>query len=363
MTLEANEFSPTWAAAPGITIARALTERGMSYEQLADSLQLSKRFVTNLISGSEEITTELAEALAEKVGSTKRFWLAREREYRESLNRLANLNPDLGEWTASLPLQDMHRFGWIRDTTGAEVVAECLRFFGVSSLERWKQAFESAVIAAAFRSSAAFDMDTGSLSVWLRRGELEAAAVKCATWDPKKFKNCLPEIRKLTRLKSPSQFMPELRRLCSASGVAVVVVAAPAGCRASGAARFVSKSRALIQLSQRYGTDDQFWFTFFHEAGHLLLHPKTDLFVDDVDSNDSREENEANEFASKSLLSESQSAKLSQLPITYRDVIRFAREVGLSPGIIVGQLQHSKRIKYQWLNKAKRKFDWNELQD
>jgi hypothetical protein len=86
------------------------------------------------------------------------------------------------------------------------------------------------------------------------------------------------------------------------------------------------------------------------------------MFIDDEFPSKSREENEANRFATDTLLTSDQQERLARLPLTYRDVIRFAFDVGLSPGIVAGQLQHSKRAPYAWLNRAKRKLDWGELE-
>ena len=54
-------------------------------------------------------------------------------------------------------------------------------------------------------------------------------------------------------------------------------------------------------LDDRYKKDDFFWFTFFHEAAHLLLHSKKETFVDDGTDNDVIE-NEANDFATDFLI-------------------------------------------------------------
>jgi len=65
-----------------------------------------------------------------------------------------------------------------------------------------------------------------------------------------------------------------------------------------GSTRWV-KGRPLIQLSNRFNRSDTFWFTFFHEAGHILKHNKKDVFVEGIDySSDGKEkEAEANAFA------------------------------------------------------------------
>jgi len=319
------------------------------------------KFVSGLLSGQEQINNELAEALSRVVGSSARFWLSREQEYREALARLVTDNHDLEVWASALPLADMRRFGWIRATAGPQLIAECLSFFGVSSRERWHAKYEKAAAASAFRTSAAFDTDPAAVATWLRQGEIQAAQISCADWNPVKLRSALPGIRRLTRMKSPAQFLPELQRVCAAAGVAVVVTAAPAGCRASGAARYLDSGRPVIQLSQRYATDDQFWFTFFHEAGHLILHRRKRFFIDDPESIATHEEYEANEFAASQLLNEKQQGELQKLPTTYVAVIRFARAAGVAPGIVVGQMQHSKRIGFARLNKVRRKLDWDTV--
>jgi Zn-dependent peptidase ImmA (M78 family) len=140
--------------------------------------------------------------------------------------------------------------------------------------------------------------------------------------------------------------------------VAVAIVRAPAGCRASGAACFLHSDKALIQLSLRYRTDDHFWFTFFHEAAHLALHAAQGLFVDaDAEATPpSLEEQEANQFAADVLIPARYRAEFEALPLSGRRVIAFARSMGVSPGIIVGQLQHAGRVGYQQLNSLKRQF-------
>jgi Zn-dependent peptidase ImmA (M78 family) len=158
-------------------------------------------------------------------------------------------------------------------------------------------------------------------------------------------------------LKDPQIFIPKLRRISAESGVGVAVVRAPTGCRASGATRFLSDEKALLLLSFRYLTDDHFWFTFFHEAGHLILHGRK-LFLESADMPLDEEEQQANDFSAEILVPAEFVSEMLSLPKNGRQVIRFARRVGVSPGIIVGQLQHLGRIKHSQLNKLKRRYHW-----
>jgi Zn-dependent peptidase ImmA (M78 family) len=112
-----------------------------------------------------------------------------------------------------------------------------------------------------------------------------------------RLQESLSEVRKLTWRKAPERFIPELRAICAGSGVAVVVVRAPEGCRASGASRFLSTDKAVLMLSFRHLTDDHVWYTFFHEVAHLLLHGRDAIYIDADDDASNDMEVEANRFA------------------------------------------------------------------
>jgi Zn-dependent peptidase ImmA (M78 family) len=107
----------------------------------------------------------------------------------------------------------------------------------------------------------------------------------------------------------------------------------------------------------RYLSDDQFWFSVFHEAGHLLKHPRR-LFVDAPSMPFNREEEEVNRFAADVLVPAEHRPEMMKLPVNGRAVMRFARKIGIAPGIVVGQLQHAGRLKRQQLNNLKRRYRW-----
>ncbi len=124
--------------------------------------------------------------------------------------------------------------------------------------------------------------------------------------------------------------------------------------------RFLSLTRPMILLSFRYLSDDQFWFTFFHEAGHLVLHGDRCIFLEGDDTLSTEEEDEANAFAANVLIPPELQAEMLRLPLNGRAVMRFVRKVGISPGIVVGQLQHYGCFRRNQLNNLKRRYTWVE---
>jgi HTH-type transcriptional regulator/antitoxin HigA len=353
-----HEFHPDWVSAPGDTIADILTERGLSIAEFAENIGHTVEQTTDLLQGRASITIAIARTLERLFGASVAFWMSRDFQYRQDA---ARLNATADEWLTELPLGDMIKFGWLKPPPRpSEEVAECLRFFNVPNLQVWREAYQNLHEIVAFRTSHSFESRPAAVAAWLRQGEIESEAIECNPWNPVLFRDSLASARSLTRQKDPSRFIPELRKLCAASGVALAIVRAPNGCRASGATSFVSSRKALLLLSFRHLSDDQFWFTFFHEAGHLLLHNKKRLFLEDDATPATQEEHEANEFAGCALVPPDLHSSMLCLPIKHREIIRFARRAGVSPGIIVGQLQHYKRIDPSQLNILKRRFRWSE---
>ncbi len=351
-----HEFHPDWASAPGDTIADILGERGLSLAEFAQRMGHTPEYARDLLEGRVSITIGIARRLEKLLGASVEFWMSRDFQYRQDIARLHAADE---EWLTELPVEDMIKFGWLKPVPHpSDEMTACLRFFGVPSVSAWRQAYADLQEMVAFRTSPSFDSRPAAVAAWLRQGEIESDAIECSPWDPRRFEEALSSIRSLTRVKDPSRFIPELRKRCAASGVAVAVLRAPNGCRASGATRFLSRSKGLLLLSFRYLSDDQFWFSFFHEAGHLLLHGEKGFFLEGFDGPATTEEQEANEFAERTLVPPEFRLALLDLPADSRKVIRFARRIGVSPGIVVGQLQHYKRIRHNQLNRLKRRFRW-----
>lgn len=366
-----QEFQPNWVSAPGDTISEILAEQQKSLAMFADDIGKTVAQAKRLLDGRMEICEDVAKRLQHSVGSTQAFWLRREADYRADMERLySEQAADTNKaWLDQLPVSDMIKYGWInasRKTT--DRLNACLDFFDIPHVGAWRENYGNLAKAAAFRTSTTFDIHPGAVIAWLRKGEIEAEKIDCLPWNEDKFRNSLSKIRKLTTVKDPAVFLPELRNICARCGVAVVTTRTPTGCRANGATRFLSTDKAVIMLSFRYLSDDQFWFTFFHEAGHLILHSDKALFIEDNSEVTSHEEDEANRFAEDYLIprkfrDELYSLRLGPQPMRNAlSISRFARKIGIAPGIIVGQLQHKGMIMPNMLNKMKTRYKWEDIE-
>lgn len=355
-------FDSNWVSPPGKTLARCLSTNGLTKTDASDCLLLSDFDLSRLIEGAVPIDEELAARLEDLTGKSQSFWLSREENYRKTLETLAKSSMhegyDASDWLRSIPTNQMAKLGWIdKCISVSEKTEEALRFFGVSSISEWHERYSSELSVAAFRASTTYDADKAATAAWLRKAEVQASQMKCSPWNKTSLQAKLPELKQLSMRKGPQAFYHELVAQCLAVGVCLVFVPSLKGCRAFGACRFLSPNKALIVLSNRYKTDDHFWFTFFHEVGHLVLHDKAGLFIDSTDMITSREEDEANEFAEKLLIPEGALEYLVGKRITGRLVTQLAYRLGVSRGIVVGQLQHKGIIKRNSLNHLKKHFE------
>ncbi len=258
------------------------------------------------------------------------------------------------------PINDLVKFGFLGKTSSAtSKLAKLLQFFGVGNidaLDDWLDTQKSY-----YRHSKSFDSERYAIAAWLRCGDIRAESIETKPYDQEKFKEHLIKIRSLTN-ESIETALPKTVRLCADAGVALTLVPELDGTSISGAARWLSKDKALIQLSARHKSDDHLWFTFYHEAGHILLHGKKELFIDEENQNKNSEENEADTFAQNTLISKDDWKnfiyKWADFP---ENIIReFANEQGIAPGIIVGRLQFQERLlspKKQ--NALKRRYEWD----
>ena len=353
-----SKFLPDYAVPPGETLLETLETVGMSQAELADRTGRPKKTINEIIKGKAAITPETALQLERVLGVPASFWNNLERNYQETLARIneqKRLQKHIG-WLEKFPMTLLIRNGWIKSYKDKiQQLKEVLNFFGVASPEQWTVRWLDAQVS--FRKSAVFTSDPYAVAPWLRVGELIAQKTECRPYAAARFRNALSEIRKLTT-QPPEVFQPEIIRLCAECGVAVVFVPELPKIRACGATWWLNPGKAVIQLSLRFKSDDKLWFSFFHEAGHIILHGKKEIFIEG-DNKTSDKEEEADRFASDILISTRKYMQFIQAGRCSKEAIRdFASELGIAPGIVVGRLQHGGKIPFSHCNDLKRRFEW-----
>ncbi|MBI5189050.1 MAG: HigA family addiction module antidote protein [Nitrospirae bacterium] len=349
-----NRVWPDTALHPGEFLQETIDAIGLSQAELAERMGRPKAKINQIINGAKSITEATALELERVLGTPAYIWVNLDRDYqfnKARLHEMAELRKQAFR-LVEFPLPEMARRGWLkRYKDKSEQLVELLNFFGVASFE----ALEDNK-AVAFKRSTFKETSPGSLAAWIRKGEIEASAVETLPFDALKLKSAIADIRKLST-KPPEIYMPEIIRILASCGVALVIVHHLPKSYVDGAAYWLNPEKAVIQLSLRYKTDDNFWFSLFHELGHILLHPKREIFLDDF-KKEGQKEHEANSFAEDRLIPAGEYRELSALSIkpylSTKDLESFADRLGLAPGIIIGRMHHEKLLPRTHMNKLKK---------
>lgn len=359
-----GSLNADWISPPGKSLFDFMQSNGKSLTDFTKELNCKVKFIERFIEGKEDLSPNLAVALSKLTGAPTSFWLKREAQYRASLPAATKRLENQKAWVAALPVADMVNFGWISQAKEfRDKLLNCFNFFGVSSLEEWQQNYGKVVAETAFRTSDRFSHKTESVTAWLRQGQLISESIPTEAWNSIKLTETLPALRELSNIDKPAMFIPKLIKLLSQCGVALSIVRTPKNCPASGATYRINDSKALIILSFRYLTDDHFWFTLFHEIGHLILHPDHSLILESAEETFSQMETEANFFAERTLIPSEFQHEFSQLDSkNLRKLLKFAKKIGIAKGIVVGQMQHKSIIPRSALNNLKVRYSWNDIQ-
>ena len=357
----AYRYEPDYTVPPGWVLEERLAYHDISHAEFARRCGRSPKLISEIIAGKATIEPITALQFERVLGVDAGIWLGIESEYRLQIERQAEAQraERLADWAKGFPVNELVRRQAIaKPSSNADKIQKLLTFFGVASVEAWEA--KQAEAQVAYRHSPSFSSDVPALATWLRLGEIRAVRIECPAYDSRAFKRALDLTRELTTTREAAAFA-RAQELCKESGVVVGVVKPLSGTAVSGVARWLTPRKALIQLSARYMSDDQLWFSLFHEAAHILLHSKKEIFVDyhNAESNDI--DDEADRWATDFLVSQRdwrdfvESARFAR-----EDVMRFAEDQRIASSLVVGRLHHEGIVPWNRLNEVKVRLKWAE---
>lgn len=352
---------------PGETVLEYLGFYEWSQRELARRIGLAPKTISEICNGKAPITPNTALALEKVFRRPAHFWLNLQRNFDEAIarHRESSKAADWSQWAKRFPLREMRRLNFSLPPGHSEAEA-LLSFFGVSSPESWEAVWASASVA--YRQTRRFKTTEESIAAWVRETEIVAKGLNVAPFDESRLLSSMSELRHMTRRRA-EEIMEPVQQMCAAAGLAVVWVPELRNTGISGCARWLSDKRALIGLTLRYKTDDQLWFTLFHELAHVLLHRHKRAFVIDnaakdledpvVDPEMQQLEMEANRFAADILIPPKLLGEFVRMEIfTNESIHDFAELLGVGPGIVVGRLQFDGILGRHQGNALKQKLGW-----
>lgn len=353
-------FSPDRVSPPGDTIIDLMDEHGLTDVELSKKIGLSVSKGQQLLRGDMQLNECMALRLQDIFDVSVNFWLKREGVYRKHIEHLNSVNK---EWLDSLPVKDMINFGWIPKASTRELKFKyCMDFFGIKSVNDFTRKINNDAPLVAFRKSLSLKTVPMADLTWIIKAKELSENYTCNKWDKGKLKSLIPDIRQFSNEPDVRKFIPQLKEIFAQTGVSFIVLPTPSGCRASGATCFFKPDRATLIVSFRHLTDDHFWFTLFHEIGHLILHDAIDIRVEGEKEISSKEELEADQFAVDALIPKAFQKEIKKYRAKdWKDIVRTAKKIGVSKGIVLGHLQHIGNIPYSHLNRLKVRYKKDDI--
>lgn len=337
------------ATPPGETIREQLEDRSMSQKELAARMEMSEKHISRLINGDVQLTPDVAMRLEMVLGLPASFWMRLESIYREKLIRVQEENEmdeDL-DLLKKIPYAEMAKNGWVEETrVPKERVRNIRKFFEVVRLGLVLQT----VPQIACRKLGEGEKSDYALVAWAQKAKIEARSIETRPINIEKLVDFLPEIRRMTT-QDPSVFCSKLVEGLKECGIALVFLPHIGGSFLHGAT-FYDKSKIVVGMTVRGKDADRFWFSLFHELGHIVLG-----HISHVNGTTEEDEGEADAFARNKLIPEE---KFQQFVTSHRldadSITSFANEIEIDKGIVVGRLQKEDYIPFSTFNFLKTKY-------
>ena len=354
-------YEPGIAIPPGETLQEYLDTRGMTQAELAKRLGLVPKTINEIVKGKAPISPATALALESVFGTPARFWVSLEANSQETkacLEGQRSVAEDI-EIARLFPYAALVQIGAVAATRKpGERVINLRGFFGVAQL-----GYVPALLPAAFRRQPRDTASPHALAAWLRVGELMSAKVETEPFNAQRLRSLLATMRSLALNPEAEDVPGRLKELCASAGVALVFVPRLPRTYVNGATRWVSSDKVLVQLSLSPPYADVIWFNLFHEIGHVLLHAKKEVYITEESnagqSDQDEREREADRFASEGLLPNTDYRRyLQKNKVTSITVRQFARDMGIHPCVVVGRLQHDKKLPFSRMNDLRPRLSW-----
>lgn len=346
---------------PGETLFEVLEERGITQAELATRTNVSPAYVSNVIAGKKGISANFAMGLEYALGVPRSFWLNLQANYESELlelNEEGTITED--ERNAREELKDVVRYLRQRGMlpvreSKTESILSLRKVLQISNIANLKET----IPAGAFRMAAQTAVNPHVLGAWIRLCQLvEDDRAISAKFDKKNTVSLTGELKAI--MCHERENLPKaLKDVMKKYGIGFSVVKNFRGAPVQGYISQKSNGIYYMALTIRGAFADIFWFSLFHEIGHIVNGDigKTLKFIDD--GSDDEKEKAANVFAGNMLLS----------PDTYRLFIQrgdfsieaikdYAASQNVMPYMVIGRLQKEHYLDYRAYSRYKLRYKW-----
>lgn len=330
------EYNDTIAFHPGYYIKEIVEESGLTQEDFAKRLDTTPKNLSLLIRGEQSLSIDISMKLSRMIGTSVNYWLNLQNAF-DSLIAEFKSQEELIEERKVFELLD---YKYFRENYGLpdlprkkdEQIKEVRKSLNVSTLS----VFKKRDMAVSFRSSTG-ELEEANIikaNIMVQIAINKALAVKAPKYNKKKFEKAVQYA--LTLTKNHSGFYPSIREAFEDAGVIFVILPNISGSKINGATKKIGNN-IMLMVNDRRLNSDSFWFTLFHEIGHII---NGDYGIS-FEKESGEQEIAADLFAQDSLIPrEKYNEFVTGRRFGLNDIIYFAETINRDPGIVLGRLQN-----------------------
>lgn len=350
-----RDYNPYYNIGPGDFIKEELEARGWLQTDFADILGMSKKTINKLINNKQSITIDTAKLLSKAFGQSPQYWINLDTNYRLRLEDNTLLEDSI-EIKANIykymPINEMFKKDWIKSVETVEKLKDVVKkFWGIKEVDF---TFLDNQFLPNFRKSEAYQKFNQYYALtWFQMAKNCAKKYHVDTFNKNKLTSLSLRITEFSNMENGVEiFLTELNKC----GIKFFVLSHLQKTYTDGAS-FFDESNPTIIHTCRHDRIDNFWFTIAHEIGHILLHMnnKEQFFIDESNRITTDEEKEADVYALK-IFKEDEILRFfnrTSTHISKRSIITCSVMLKINEAIIVGVLQHHKKLPITHLNKFK----------
>ena len=343
---------------PGETLKEIITDRSITVTDLARRTGMSRKHLTEVINGKADISSNLAVKLEYTLGIKSIFWNNLQAQYNDELQLFAEKQAIseqeyeiISQYQKANVISVFESKGIIKPNLGkVDLVLELRKFMKVANLT----IIPTLSFAGAFRTQTSTNINVFVMYAWMMLCENLTQNISVKDYNIELLKENIPEIKKCMFLE-PNAMYKKLVEIFSACGIAFAIVPNFKGAPVQGMIKDDNgKISMCLTIRQKYL--DIFWFTLFHEIGHLVNNDFNRVFVD-FNNVDSDIERNADKFASETLIKKENYLRYTKgknfSPLSIK---RFADQEKVDPSIVAGRLMKDEYI--SWGSIPRTKYEW-----
>lgn len=340
----------TTAVSVGEIIKDLLEARGWTQKELAKRMGFSEKHISKLMDGEVELSDDAALRLEAIFSIPAKSWLSFDASFRaDKIQAQKELASEEEEKVFRLlPYQELAKRNWIASVSTLEKkIFACRQFFGVADLTVLPSIMGNSSVC--FRQKKVTEKARYATFAWIQKVRNEALGKTVRSIDSKGLARECAKLRSLTGLPQ-NEVISKLETFLGQYGVALVVLPHLSGSFLHGTSERMGE-KIVLGLTVRGKDADIFWFSLFHEIGHICLNHLAKK------ERTNKMELEADNWAKNALIpSDEYEGFLSERKFSKIAVEGFAKEIGVHPGIVVGRLQSEKLIPFRNLNGMKLQY-------